>query len=176
MDSLHNDSYEIKDEFGLVGVSVYFNILNNANLEKLHKIIPEKFLNNLAEFYFECFEKGNSDSLIKLVDIIKAFPENEKILLLINENIIAKKETLLIKLILDLKLHHFLNLDKLNFKGLNCLIYVMKKFYNNVSNENLKNISEKLKEDKNLKKYYTNDTLLNFSKKSNYFSELSKFI
>jgi len=132
-------------------------------------------MQNIAEFYFECFEKGNSESLIKIDELMKAFPENEKILSLINKNLISKKETLLLKLFLDLKLHFLLNFDKMNLKAINNLIYVTKIFYRFVNNGSLKILYEKLKEDKVLKKFYVDENkMLNFSKKSHYYSELKK--
>lgn len=176
LDSLQNDAYEIKDEFGLIGVSIYFAILACHSLEKNFKLnTPEKFVANLIEFYFNCFEKSDSEAIQKLSDlVIKCLPDNEKILLIINKNFIAKKEYILIKLVLDLKLHFYLNFDKLNLKGIYNILKTMKVFYRFVSNENIRKIHEKLKEDKLFKKYYQENILLNFSKKSNYFLEIKK--
>lgn len=176
LDSLQNDAYEIKEESGLVAVSIYFAILANCFLgEKAFKITPEKFVPGLAEFYFECWEKADAEALCKISElVINCFPENEKIILLIGKNLIAKKELNLVKLVLDLRLHYFLNFDKLNLKAINSVIRAMKAFYKFVPNETLKNLHEKLKEDKVLKKYYNEGDLHNFPKKSNYFVELKR--
>ena len=39
MDSIHNDSYEINEEFGFFGVSIYCRIQNDELLSKKIKII-----------------------------------------------------------------------------------------------------------------------------------------
>lgn len=175
LDSLNNDSYEIKQEFGLIGVSIYFKIVGSNNLgEKAFKITPDKFVNNLIEFYFDNFEKGTYESLVKLSALIKSFPENEKLYMLIRKKLILKKELILVKLVLDLKLHYYMNYDKMNLKVLNSIIFVLKEFYKSITNEKLRNLYEKIKEDKVLKKFYCDDKLLNLPKKANYISELKK--
>lgn len=179
LDSLQNDAYEIKDETGIVGVSVYFGILSCSSLmcEKAFKAIHEKFVANIALFYFDCCEKADAAALRKVCDLVlECFPANAKINLLIVKNLIAKKELILLKLVLDLRLHFYLNYDKLNLKAINYTLKVMKAFYSFVPNETLKNIYEKLKDDKVLKKYYAAEEnfLLNFSKKSNYILELKR--
>jgi len=177
LDSLKNDAYDIREEFGLIGVSIYFGILACDTLgEKAFKIAPpEKFVVNLAEFYFYCFEKDDAEALRKINDLVnKCFPDNDKIIMLINKNLIAKKELILVKLVLDLKLHFYLNFDKLNLKVINLILKVMKAFYNFVPNETLRKLNEKLKDDKIFKKYYYESVLFNFPKKSNYFLEMKK--
>ncbi len=175
LDSLNNDSYEIKQDYGLIGVFIYFKILGNNKLgDKSIKITPTKFIHNLIEFYFENYEKGSYDSLLKIIELLNSFPENEKLSSLIKNKLILKKEILLIKLILDLKLHYHSHFDKLNLSILNSIFIIMKEFYKNNNNEKLRNLYDKIKEDKIFKKYYNNDKLYNFPKKSNYFSQLKK--
>ncbi len=183
LDSLQNDAYEIQAESGLVGVSIYFAILAcNSLSEKSFKITPpeKKFVGSIAQFYFNCCEKADADSLVKISTLVnKCFPENGKIILLLRKNLIKQKEIILLKLVLDLKLHFSLNFVKLDLKRINFVIKVMKAFYKFVPNETLRDMHEKLKEDLVLKKFYCAEdgnslNLLSFPKKSNYLKELKR--
>ena len=96
LDSLQNDAYEIQAESGLVGVSIYFAILAcNSLSEKSFKITPpeKKFVSSIAQFYFNCCEKADADSLAKISTLVnKCFPENGKIILLLRKNLIKQKQ------------------------------------------------------------------------------------
>lgn len=176
-DSIQNDSYEIKEEYGLIGVNVYFNITNNLILSKALKIsLPEKFVFYLIEFYFQNFEKANYEALINLNALINCFPNNDEICSLIKENFVVKKELLLIKVLIDLKLHYLLNIEKLDSISLRSSVNLGRMFYQFISEENLKSIYEKIKQDKNMKNFYKRDKLKNYSKKNVYSSQLRKII
>ena len=154
-------------------MSFYFNIFNNPHLNKL-KIKPETFIKNIVEFYQEKYKNGNSESLSKLAELIKCFPENKKILEIIIKNLLEKKEIFLLKVLLDLNLHYLLHIDRLNQNLIIELISLMKVFYNHLTNDQLKNIKKKIKQEEVYKNFYSYFQIANFSKKSNYFYHLKK--
>lgn len=175
LDFSKNDSYEIREKFGLVGVNIYFNILNNPILSsafKIHK--PEKILFFLLDFYFENFEKGNYEALKKLTALLSCFPEHVKIYMLIKEKFILPKECLLIKIILDIKVHYLLNIERLAYKTLTNWLNVSFIFYHEISQDNLIKIYEKINKDRDIINFYTGKMLKNYIKKQTYFWELKK--
>jgi len=174
MDSIHYDSYEIKEDFGFFGVSIYCKIQNDNLLLKKMNIIPHNFDKNIMKFYFDQYEISSADSIGLLTKLIETLPNNKDIRELINKKLLQKKEQFLIKLILDLKLHFLSNFDKLNLKALKRLVNIMRKFYIFISNEDLRKIYENINKDKILKEIYENYFLINFNKKSEYINQIKK--
>ena len=174
MDSVHNDTYEIREEFGFFGVSIYFNIQCNCLLSKKLQIIPENFDLIIIKFYFNQFKNSTAEAISLITELIKSFPSNGNINELIKKNLLQKKEFFLIKLILDLKLHFYIFVDKLKFKSLKQSIRTMQKFYTTIENEDLRKFSEKINKNKILEDIYRDNFLMNFKKKSEYKNELKK--
>jgi hypothetical protein len=120
----------------------------NVNDFKVSK--PEKFLINILEYYTKNLEKKDFESIEKLKNLIVSFPKINVINKLIDTKQILKKELVLIRLILEIALHYYMNFVQFNKLKFIKIIDIFIKFINSLQNEDIKYLTNKLKDNTEL--------------------------
>jgi hypothetical protein len=114
------------------------------------KINAAKFLYSIVDFYYNNFERGTSDSLFIIKKMIMALPKLPVLFKILKMKLFSKKEILTIKVILDIYEHYFKTYD---LPGYNIYqqeyIPVAYFFYSNLSKEDINQLSNSFKSNKN---------------------------
>ena len=95
------------EKYGHVGVSLYHTLSKIKTL----RLVEEKFLKIILDFYIRNYNKNTSDSLYSLKQMIENMPTLDSLYKLLSSEQIEKKELIVIKLILDIYEHYFKKFD-----------------------------------------------------------------